>query len=70
MPLFPKGYRCHKCAKPMHKSCISLLPRCGAPDVPIRKLHHQLSNCSLTETNQTRTNKTNYVNTNIENHTW
>ena len=69
MPLFPKGYRCHKCAKPMHKSCISLLPRCGAPDVPIRKLHHQLSNCSLTETNQTRPN-TDYVNTNIEDHTW
>ena len=49
---------------------ISTLAKCGAPEVPIRQLHHQLSGISLSESNQQRSNHTDYVNTNIEDHTW
>ena len=56
--LFYQGYRCHKCALPMHKACISLLAKCGSvqppnlPDWPPRPpLRHKMSSLSLMSEN-------------------
>ena len=56
--LFYQGYRCHTCAQPMHKACISLLAKCGSaqppnlPEWPPRPpLRHKLSTLSLMSEN-------------------
>ena len=68
----------------MHKECIALLAKCGSPSLPELpprpSLHQRMSSISLMETNNNAssalTNNTNaaansdYVNTNIEEHSW
>ena len=56
--LFYQGYRCHTCAQPMHKACISLLAKCGSaqppnlPEWPPRPpLRHKMSSLSLMSEN-------------------
>jgi hypothetical protein len=83
--LFYQGYRCHKCAKPMHKQCIAALTKCGTtniplppnlPDLPARPLSmlHRLSSCSLGADNGVMSSSgaanPDYINTNIEEHSW
>ena len=83
--LFFSGYRCHVCAKPMHKECIALLAKCGSPSLPELpprpSLHQRMSSISLMETNNNAATSTattasivaanaDYVNTNIEEHSW
>jgi guanine nucleotide exchange factor VAV len=31
--MFYQGYRCEKCARSMHKNCVSLLAKCGPPSI-------------------------------------
>ena len=70
------GYRCHVCEKPMHKECIALLAKCGSPSLPELpprpSLHQRMSSISLMETNNNAGVAANadYVNTNIEEHSW
>ena len=79
------GYRCHVCAKPMHKECIALMAKCGSPSLPELpprpSLHQRMSSISLMETNNNAATSTattasivaanaDYVNTNIEEHSW